>query len=81
MNENINPCDDFYHFACGNFLKQTQIPDDKVYLSQFSIVSDTILDQLKVIITEPAGDEIKPFKQVKDMYNSCMNQGIKLVSN
>ena len=29
MDSEVEPCDDFYDFACGGFLKSTIIPDDK----------------------------------------------------
>ena len=29
MDVRINPCDDFYEFSCGNFIKEATIPDDK----------------------------------------------------
>lgn len=41
----------FYNFACGQYLKTTDISDDKTVVDTFSIVRDTLSDQLKTIIT------------------------------
>ena len=46
MDETVNPCDDFYQFACGNFIKKTAIPDDRTRVSSFSVLSDELLSQV-----------------------------------
>lgn len=75
MDPTVNPCDDFYMFACGKFLKETQIPEDKSTVTSFSTISDTLLDQLKMIVTGSVSDyDIRPFKMAKQLYKSCMDK-------
>lgn len=75
MDENVEPCDDFYNFACGNFVDNTIIPDDKVSVNTFSVISDKLQEQLRTIVTAPIDEnEIEPFKNVKRLYLACMNK-------
>lgn len=75
MDSSVEPCDDFYNFACGKFVEDTIIPDDKVSVNAFSVISDKLQEQLRTIITAPIGDnEIEPFKMVKKLYVACMNK-------
>lgn len=45
INENVEPCENFYEFACGGWLKKQLIPDDRSSVSVFSLLQDD-LDQL-----------------------------------
>lgn len=70
-----DPCDDFYKFACGRYLKETNIPDDKSSVTTFSKIDDALNDQLRTIIEEPIRpDEPKPFRLAKYLYKACMNR-------
>lgn len=77
IDETVDPCDNFYEFACGNYLKNTEIPASKVTVDSFSVVGDLVKDQLKTIINEPPlPNESKPFKLAKNFNQACLNQSI-----
>ncbi|XP_026670737.1 neprilysin-2 isoform X1 [Ceratina calcarata] len=75
MDLEVEPCDDFYDFACGGFLKSTTIPDDKTSVNTFTGISDDLQKQLRISIEEKSSpDEPKPFRLVKNLYKACMNK-------
>lgn len=74
MDKNIDPCDDFYEFTCGNFLKSTIVPDDKDSVSISSDIVDTINTKLKITMEEPLlKNDTQSLKLVKKLYQTCMN--------
>lgn len=75
MDPEVEPCDDFYDFACGGFLKSTNIPDDKTSVNTFIEISDELQKQLRASIEEKSSqDEPKPFRLAKNLYKACMNK-------
>ncbi|XP_017031208.1 neprilysin-2 isoform X2 [Drosophila kikkawai] len=75
MKPEVEPCDNFYEFACGTYLEEENIPDDKVSISTFSVISDKLQEQLKDIITaERPETDPKHFRLPNLLYKACMNK-------
>lgn len=75
MDETIDPCENFYDFACGQFVRETVIPEDKGSQNQFSIVHDRVVKQIQSVLTEePEPNEPKPFKLAKIFTKTCMDE-------
>lgn len=76
LDETVLPCEDFYRFACGNFLNETKIPDDKTSVDVGTILDDKLKEQLNEILNSSiTSDDIKPFVNSKKLYKACLNEG------
>ena len=74
MDRTVDPCDNFYQFACGGYLNSTNITDDHDKLDVFATSSDKMLEQLRVSCEAIAAtDQPRHLRIVKNLYDSCMN--------
>src|SRR5438874_13558304 len=79
VDRSVNPCEDFYKFACGSWLARTPIPEDRPRWGRaFSEVLERNEARLRDILEQNARgepDPANPFAQkVGDFYATCMDE-------
>ena len=82
IDQEIEPCDDFYGYGCGNFVEEVYTPDEKATLDTFSLMSDKLVEYLLTLFSVPINKTEKKLHQLsKTMFNSCSKSSkyLKLV--
>jgi endothelin-converting enzyme/putative endopeptidase len=77
MDRAVNPGDDFYQYANGEWLKNTELPADRGSIGVFSVLDDTASKRTAGIIEEAAKSNAKPgtnAQKIADLYNSYMDE-------
>lgn len=69
-------CEDFYEFACGTFIKNTNTPDEKLTINTESVLIDELDGNLfRILSSRIKKDDTRPHKTAKNLYQTCMDAG------
>ncbi|XP_036610533.1 neprilysin [Trichosurus vulpecula] len=76
MDDTVNPCTDFFKYACGGWLKRNVIPETSSRYSTFDILRDELEVILKGVLEEPKPEDVVAVQKAKTLYRSCLNESI-----
>jgi putative endopeptidase len=77
IDKTLDPCVDFYQYACGNWLKKTEIPADQSAWVSFIELDERNLVTLHEILEKASASDPSrsPIEQkIGDFYGSCMDE-------
>src|SRR5580700_9013467 len=77
IDKTLDPCVDFYQYACGNWLKKAEIPADQSAWVSFVELDERNLVTLREILEKASANDPgrSPIDQkIGDFYSSCMDE-------
>jgi putative endopeptidase len=76
MDRTVDPCVDFYAYACGGWVKKNPIPSDQVRWDVYDKMFDenaTMLRQVLEVASKPDPKRSQVDREIGDLYTSCMD--------
>ncbi|XP_070152530.1 endothelin-converting enzyme 1-like [Polyergus mexicanus] len=74
LDRTVDPCDNFYQFACGGWLKNNPANISYPRISSLSVISEETMDQIKEILEDgPGPDDTLSLQKAREIYNMCMD--------
>lgn len=77
MNVQIDPCDDFYSYSCGNFVRNTEFKGNEQSVKITRQMQDRIDERLVALLSSPMKeDDVGAYEAAKLLYASCKENQI-----
>ncbi|XP_030072128.1 endothelin-converting enzyme-like 1 [Microcaecilia unicolor] len=75
IDSTIDPCKDFYSFACGGWLRRHGIPEDKLIYGIIAAIGEQNEEKLQFLLMQPVKSNYRGSaeRKVKEFFKSCLN--------
>ncbi|XP_021102732.1 endothelin-converting enzyme-like 1 isoform X2 [Heterocephalus glaber] len=74
LDASIDPCQDFYSFACGGWLRRHAIPDDKLTYGTIAAIGEQNEERLRRLLARAAGGPGGAAqRKVRAFFRSCLD--------
>ncbi len=77
LDRSVDPCTDFYQFACGGWMASNPIPSDQARWGRFNELEERNRETLRGILEKaaaPAPTRAPDVQRIGDYYASCMDE-------
>ncbi len=77
IDKSVEPCTDFYRYACGGWMAKNPIPPDQAIWGRFNQLAERNRDILHAILEKAAQPDPKRsavIQKIGDFYASCMDE-------
>ncbi|XP_037002892.2 membrane metallo-endopeptidase-like 1 isoform X1 [Artibeus jamaicensis] len=76
MDPSKAPCEDFYQYACGGWLRRQVVPETNSRYSIFDTLRDELEVTLKGVLESPSAKDRPAVRKAKALYRSCMDESV-----
>ncbi|KAK0143922.1 Metalloendopeptidase PEX [Merluccius polli] len=75
MDHEVDPCEDFYGFGCGGWLRDHPVPETSNSYGIYSWLRQHVNNKLKELLKAPSPPgELEAVTKAKVLYRSCINE-------
>uniref|UniRef100_A0A8D0HV48 Phosphate regulating endopeptidase X-linked n=1 Tax=Sphenodon punctatus TaxID=8508 RepID=A0A8D0HV48_SPHPU len=79
INQSVDPCDNFFRFACEGWMQSNPIPEDSSNYGVYPWLRHNVDLKLKALLERPISKrrDSEAIQKAKILYSSCMNESKK----
>ena len=75
MDTSVDPCEDMYQYACGNFIQMNTVPEDYYARNLLQEMQEGMFVEMKHNLEAAHSEnETNHIRQIKRLYRSCINE-------